>query len=236
MGETVCDEWALQQVRERRFLIDRCDQWIYGEIASYLGQRVLEVGCGLGNLMHHLTDRELVVGIDPDVKSIEHLRSVYADHGNVQAYAMDICDSQVLELESLRFDTIVSLNVFEHIADDALALRHTRELLKGEGHLVLIVPAHSWLYGTMDAAIGHHRRYSRASMADKLTQAGFRPVFQKYMNAFGALGWLVNGRVLQQRVPPSGQLHLFNLIVPFLQAVEQRCSPPFGISLLTVAK
>ena len=118
MSETVCDVWALQEVRELRFLINRCDEWIYDEIVPYLGQRVLEIGCGLGNLICHLTDRELVVGIDPESDCIEHLHSVYSGTSNVQAFALDICDPHVLELKHLRFDTVVSLNVLEHIQDD----------------------------------------------------------------------------------------------------------------------
>ena len=232
----MCDEWALQQVRERRFLINRVDEWIYDEIASYLGQRVLEVGCGLGNLMRHLTDRELVAGIDPDLDSIEHLRLFYRGSTNVQTYPLDICDPKVLGLKASRFDTVVSLNVFEHIQDDLLALRHVRELLESGGHLVLIVPAHSWLYGSMDRAIGHYRRYDKTLMSSKLAQTGFVPLVQKYLNAPGTLGWFVNGRVLRQRVPPSGQLRLFNLLVPFVQAVERRVPPPIGLSLLTVAQ
>jgi SAM-dependent methyltransferase len=236
MSDVMFDDWALQQVRERRFLINRFDEWIYDEISPYLGQRVLEIGCGLGNLMRLLLDRELVVGIDPDRDSINHLRLAYNDRTNLQAHPLDICDPKVLELKASHFDTVVSLNVFEHIEDDVGALRHIRELLEPGGHLVLIVPAHSWLYGTMDSSIGHYRRYDKALMNDKLAQAGFVPVVQKYLNVLGMLGWFVNGRILRQRVPPSDQLRLFNLIVPMLRAVERRYLPPVGLSLMSVAR
>jgi 2-polyprenyl-3-methyl-5-hydroxy-6-metoxy-1,4-benzoquinol methylase len=226
----------LQQVRERRFLIDSCDAWIYQEIAPYLGRRVLEVGCGLGNLLSHLLDRELVVGIDPDVASIEFLRQTYSGKTHVQVHPFDICDLRVMELSASRFDTVVSLNVFEHIEDDVLALRHVRDLLEPGGHLVLIVPAHSWLYGTMDRAIGHYRRYDKAPLHRKLAAAGLAPAVMKYMNALGVLGWLLNGKVLRRQVPPSGQLRLFNRIVPLVRAIERRLPPPFGLSLLAIAR
>ena len=234
--EMAYDQEALQEVRERRFLINRCDEWIYDEIAPFIGQRVLEVGCGLGNLMLHLLDRELLVGIDSDVKSIEHLSTVYETEESVHVYPLDVCDPEVLRLEALGFDTVMSLNVLEHVENDVVALEHMRKLLVPGGRLVLIVPAHRWLYGTMDQAIGHLRRYDRALMNDTLAQAGFSPVVLKYLNAVGTLGWFVNGRVLRQSVPPSGQLRLFNVIVPFLRAVERRVPPSFGLSLLAVAK
>jgi len=226
---------ALDQVRERRFLIDRVDGWIYDEIAPYLGQRILEVGCGLGNLIRHLVGRELVVGIDPDPACIEDLRRRYDGVPSVQVYATDICAPEVLQLGVHAFDTVVSLNVLEHIEDDLLALRHMRELLCPGGHLVLIVPAHSWLYGSMDRSIGHYRRYDKAAMAEKLVSAGFALVSQKYLNSLGALGWWINGRLLGQTVPPSGQLQVFNKLVPIVRVVERAIRPPIGISLFTVA-
>jgi len=228
--------WAIQEVRETRFLINRYDNWIYAEIAPYLGQRVLEVGCGLGNFIHHLRDRELVVGIDSDWGSIDHLRRKYGENRNPQFHAVDICDQEVLDLEPLGFDTVVSLNVFEHIENDLLALRNVRRLLRPNGCLILIVPAHSWLYGTMDMAIGHYRRYDKASLAKNLTETGFVPMNQRYLNTLGAVGWFANGRMLRRRVPPHGQLRLFNMLVPVLRSIEMRFSPPMGLSLLSVGK
>jgi SAM-dependent methyltransferase len=230
------NNWALEQVRERRFLISRYDEWIFDEISPYIGQRVLEVGCGLGNLIQHLIDRTLIVGIDPDHKSIAHLRQTYAGQKHVQFHSLDVCDSQVLKLSNLNFDTVVSLNVFEHIDNDSLALRHLRNLLDPDGYLVLIVPAHSWLYGTMDRSIGHYRRYDRKMMRQRLNQAGFEPLDQKYLNVPGILGWFLYGRILRRQVPPKEQLRLFNRLVPLFRKVEQHIPMPFGLSLLTVAQ
>lgn len=230
------DEWAMQQVRERRFLINRLDEWVYDLISPYLGQRILEVGCGMGNLVRALMTRELVVGIDLEPRVISHLRQAYHDQLNLRFHSYDISDPKVVELASYSFDTIVSLNVLEHVKDDSLALAHMRQLIAPTGNLVLIVPAHSWLYGTMDRAIGHYRRYDKTRMAEKLSEAGFKSVMQTYMNSLGALGWCINGRILRQTVPPSGQLKLFNLITPVLRAMEKAFPVPFGISLVTVAK
>ena len=228
---------ALQRVRETRFLIDRVDQWIYEEVQSFVGQRVLEVGCGRGNLLARLATRaELVVGIDHDLGSIQHVSKVFAGQPNVRARCVDICASEAMDLASHRFDTIVSLNVLEHIPDDALALRHMRALLCRGGNLVLVLPAHSALYGSMDAAIGHYRRYDRGSLNERLAEAQFEPINDKYLNVLGALGWLVNGRLLRRQTPPSGQLRLFNAVVPLVRGLERRLRPPLGVSLLSVSR
>jgi len=228
-------EVALQQVRERRLLIDQVDLWLYEEVVPYLGKRILEIGCGLGNLARYLTDRELYVGTDLSSESVAAVVETFSSHPNMRAYVADVTDSTFTELAHLNFDTVISLNVFEHIEDDVLALQNTRKVLQPDGKLILVVPAHDSLYGTMDRSIGHYRRYSKRRMTDTLSHARLTCVRQRYINALGALGWLVNGRILGQEVPPSGQLRSFNHLVPLLKRLERSVNMPFGISLLTVA-
>jgi SAM-dependent methyltransferase len=229
------DEQALQAVREGRLLIDRYDAWLFRKIEAHLGRRVLEIGCGLGNMSGRLLDRERVVAIDNSAESVAAVQSRFAAHPNFRAAVVSITAPEALALQAELFDSAVSLNVFEHIADDRLALRNTHSLLQPGGRFVLIVPAHDWLYGTMDRAIGHYRRYTRAALGAKMAAAGFRVVQQHYVNMLGALGWWFNARVVGRHTPPTGQLRLFNALVPLLAAVEDRLTPPFGISLLSIA-
>ena len=230
------DEAALQQVRETRLLIDRCDAWLFETIQPYLGSRVLEIGCGLGNLTRHLLDRDLVVGVDIDQRSINFVLDTYGSRKNVEAYSYDASDPAILSLGLGRFDTVVSLNVFEHIEDDLAALDHVRKLLEPDGRFVLIVPSHMFLYGTMDSSIGHYRRYDIKCMTEKLNSVGLAPIEQRYLNPLGALGWLLNGRVFRRKVPPIGQLKIFNRIMPLVETAERLIDAPFGLSLLSVSR
>lgn len=230
------DEEALQTVRETRLLIDQYDTWLFDEFKPYLGKRVLEIGCGMGNQIRHLLDREVVVGIDPSGESISEIRRQFVGHPNLQAFSLSITDPKVLTLRDFEFDTALSLNVFEHIESDDLALTHTRSLLRPGGMLVLIVPAHEWLYGSMDTSIGHYRRYTTNMLKGKLERVGFRVIRQKYVNMVGAVGWLINGRILRRRVSPAGQLRVANVLTPFLRTIEGNMTPPFGISLLSIAE
>jgi len=229
-------EVALQKVREDRLLIDQVDLWLYEEIAPYLGQRILEIGCGLGNFARHLTDRELYVGTDTSPDSIAHVTKMYSPHPNVHFHVADATSNRFAQFARYNLDTVFSLNVFEHIQDDVSALRNAKRVLRPGGRLILVVPAHDWLYGTIDRAIGHHRRYSKQRMASAFHELGLTCITQKYINALGALGWFVNGRVLKQEVPPSGQLRLFNGLVPMLKRFERTVNVPFGVSLMAVAR
>lgn len=230
------DDSALQQVREDRFLIDAYDAWLLEEISPYLGKRILEIGCGLGNLIRYLKDKEFVLGIDTSLESIVNLRSQYKGSPNLSFEHADITESKILQYDKYRFDTVVSLNTLEHISNDELALKHSLRLLLPKGYLILIVPAHQWLYGTMDASIGHYRRYSKKDLLSKLTALGFKVKMQKYINAAGAVGWFINGRIIRQRVPPQNQLKIMNLVVPSLKRLERSINMPIGISIITIAE
>jgi len=229
-------EEALQTVRETRALINRYDEWLFEEIQPYLGQRVLEIGCGLGNLLWHLKDREFVLGIDNSAEAVSYARNRYISFENIDAEVQDITNPEISRVSRFQFDSAVSLNVFEHIENDLLALENTRGMLKSNGVLVLIVPAHEWLYGTMDEAIGHYRRYSKETLKSKLEPAGFEVIRQDYINLLGVLGWWVNGRLLKKSVPPSGQLKIYNRIVPIWKTLEALISTPIGISLISISR
>lgn len=230
------DEAALQTVRETRLLIDRYDAWLFNEFATFLGNRILEIGCGHGNLFVHLLDREFVAGIETSQRSVEYINRQFATHDNVIAMEADITDDSALTLKQYTFDTVVSLNVFEHIEHDNIAIAHTCQILQPNGTFILIVPAHMGLYGTMDRSIGHFRRYDKTMLKRQFERAGFKVLTQKYLNMLGAAGWFVNGRLFKRHVPPSGQLKLLNVLIPFLETVESRMSPPFGVSVMTVGQ
>ncbi|MFZ2487722.1 MAG: class I SAM-dependent methyltransferase [Anaerolineae bacterium] len=229
-------EIALQKVREDRLLINEVDQWLYEEISPYMGQRVLEIGCGLGNFARHLSNRQLYIGTETSRESIEHMQQLFGSHSNMKFSVADATALSFLDFSREKIDTVFSLNVFEHIEDHEAALKNAREILQPGGNLILVVPAHMALYGTMDLAIGHYRRYNKAMMADLMRQVGLQLTTQKYINAVGAFGWWLNARVLHAETPPSNQLGLFNHIVPALKQIEKRVTIPFGISLLAVAR
>jgi SAM-dependent methyltransferase len=229
-------ETALQKVREDRLLIDAVDQWLYEEIAPYLGHRVLEIGCGLGNFARHLVDRDLYIGVETSSESVDYVNQLYRDRSNMKAYVADATSDNFVDLARFQIDTIFSLNVFEHIEDHATALRNSHAILQPGGKLILVVPAHMWLYGSIDRAIGHYRRYDKQMIAQLFQHVGLTCIAQKYINSLGALGWWVNSRLRNQETPPSGQLRLFNRIVPLVKWVERKLPPPFGISVLAIGE
>lgn len=220
--------------------VDRYNRWIYSEIAPFVGQNVLEVGCGIGNMTRHLLGAQRVIALDRLPGSVALVAETFADMPHVHTCLGDItAPSTVEQLVPYTIDTVVCLNVLEHIERDDVALRHMFRLLQPGGHLLLFVPAGTYMYGTLDRALGHYRRYARTDLAARVAQAGFRPQRVSYLNLAGIPGWWLNSRVLHRQLLPTGQLRLFNRLAPLLiwteRALRRVWDVPAGQSLLCIA-
>jgi SAM-dependent methyltransferase len=139
------------------------------------------------------------------------------------------------EVESERYDTVVSANVLEHVEDDEAALRQIFALLEPGGRVVLVVPMLRALYGSIDKAIHHFRRYERAELEEKLAKAGFEVETTAPMNALGIPGWWLNSVVLRRRTVPGIQARVNDLLTPWLR-FEEKLGLSVGMSLLAVAR
>jgi SAM-dependent methyltransferase len=132
-----------------------------------------------------------------------------------------------------QLDTVVALNVIEHIADDVEALGSIRAMLQPAGRVVILVPAISALFGSLDRELGHHRRYTRKSLSRRLEDAGFHVERAFYFNLVGLLGWWINARLRKAPRIPVEQLRFFESLVPALR-IEDRVPLPFGQSVIVV--
>jgi glycosyltransferase involved in cell wall biosynthesis len=220
------------------------NRWLVGRFAPALGQRVLEIGAGFGNLTRHLIesdpagpDRELVVASDVDPVAVEYLKGTFRDNRSVRvaSYRFPLTPEELAEVRAFSIDTIVCCNVLEHIEDDRGTLADMLALLQPGGRLILLVPALSWLYGTLDEQLRHFRRYEKTELVEKLGAAGFAIEDCRFVNRVGILGWYINGRVLRRRVLPRAQLQAFKLLLPLLRR-EEKNPPSTGMSLLAIAR
>ncbi len=214
---------------------ERYNQWMLQQLAPWLGQRVLEVGSGIGSFTRYLMGRDLIVATELNPRYLRILGNTFERHTRVEVMPLDLTDFDPAPLAARSLDTILCLNVLEHVENDREALRRLHASLAPGGRLLLVVPAHQRLYGAIDRAIDHHRRYERPGLIAKLEEAGFHVESMQFFNRMGVVGWYLNSVILRRTRVPSLQLHLQNLLVPLLRA-EAALPLPFGLSLVAVAR
>jgi glycosyltransferase involved in cell wall biosynthesis len=222
---------TLQKMKKLR----RYNQWIFLKFQPFLGRRVLEIGSGTGNITKFLLDRELVIATDVEPKYVTLLKNTFEKYRKFMIEHLDISGPGMERYRSDRIDSIIFFNVLEHIERDDTALKKFFDLLEPSGRLLLLVPSHPWLYGSLDKHLGHHRRYGKKELKNKLEAVGFKIVSMKYFNRIGILGWFLNSKILRRKELPSFQLRIYNLLVPLLK-LEKFFPLPFGTSLLAVAE
>lgn len=212
------------------------NRWIYDQIAPYIGQRVLDIGCAIGNITQFYLDRDRIIGLDVVAESLDVIRRRFADCVNFEAHLVDISSPELQRFKGEDLDTVVLLNVLEHIDDDIGALRNIHDVLVPGGRLLMLVPVIKALYGPMDRADDHYRRYSRAELNYKLRAADFEVEHQHYFNMLGIAAWFFTNRVMRRTMAANGEYSLFDKLVPVLSRLEAIKSPPLGLSLVTICR
>jgi glycosyltransferase involved in cell wall biosynthesis len=223
--------YVLQSMRRARGL----NRWILQQFRAFLGERVLEAGCGIGNFTELLLDRQRLVCVDNDPLYVEMLDWRLGHLENVRTAKFDLSDASAYAgIRGERIDTIVCLNVLEHIKEDEAVLRAYYDLLEPGGHAVILVPAHMWLYGPCDAAIGHERRYTQTELHSKMQAAGFEIVQMGEFNRLGVPGWWLNKKLGRRDLNPR-QMRLFEALLPVAKGAEALRLWP-GLSLIGVGR
>jgi SAM-dependent methyltransferase len=212
--------------------------WILDAWRPYLGRVVVEFGAGIGTFSAHLLREPLerLFLVEPARTLGGRLEARFHGDGRVRVMR-GILEHVQDELRLSGVDSIVGVNVLEHIDDDIATLRAARDILVPGGRLLIFVPAFRFLYGSMDRTFGHVRRYTKPDLAAKLAGLGFQILCSRYMNLLGVVSWLVAGRVLRQRTLSPGAVALADrTLIPLSSRLERWFGPPFGQNLLMVAR
>jgi 2-polyprenyl-3-methyl-5-hydroxy-6-metoxy-1,4-benzoquinol methylase len=207
--------------------------WIYALVAPYAGRNVLEIGAGHGDLTERLRTGRTVTATDLSQRCLANLRERFADCPNVEVRKADVT---ALSLRD-KYDSVILVNVLEHIDDDVKALADLRSLLRPGGHVCVFVPAFEGLYSEFDWNVGHRRRYRRSQLASTFDRAGFAVTDLRYINTAGALAWWTFARQLGQVPTRQWSVSAYDrAVVPLLRRLEHGRSPRFGQSLLCVGE
>ena len=211
------------------------NRWMAEAIAPHVGARVLEIGAGIGNITSQLVPRDLYMASDVNQHYLDYLHNLAMGKPYFEIARIDLEASQDFAGLAGRFDTVVCLNVLEHVRDPLAALRNIHSALGPGGRAVVYVPQGTKRFSSLDEVLGHRCRYSRESLAEELRATGFELETLRDFNRSGVPGWFWNGKILRRRHFGRVQLKVFNVLVPLIRRVD-RVFPWSGLGLIAVAR
>lgn len=228
----------MEYIGDELTLFSKADNWKKywgGKIAPYLGENVLEVGAGIGTNMNSLIEVDSVknwVCIEPDKKLAEQISYTGNFIKKVEVNALFLKDYQ----SEIKFDSIIYIDVIEHIENDVEELETALRFLKPDGHLVILVPAYNFLFNEFDKAIGHFRRYDK-KMLRKSVPNGLEEEKLFYLDSTGFFASLVNKYFLKQSYPNEKQVRFWDkILIPFSKVSDIMTFNSMGKSLVGVWK
>lgn len=209
-------------------------RWMLDQFRPYLGERVLEAGCGAGNLTQYLIDRQHLTVLDVDAVHVKSVATKFDHLENFRVTRGDLNDPDTFARLDDDFDSVVCINVLEHVERPDVASEGFVTVLRPGGHALILVPAHDWLFSAADEALGHTMRYSRKELVSVLEDAGFELISVREFNRLGVVGWMIN-KSLQRTNIGRFQAKAFGMLLPLAKLLERITVLP-GLSWVAIAR
>ena len=233
-------EYAGKDLEAMSFAVNY-HRWIFEEIAPFLGRNIIEVGAGIGSFS------EMLLESDPDTLALVEPSAMYGqlvgtfsrnghrtEIGTYNSIFAEVADKIV---SKNRPDSIIYINVLEHIEDDRHELSLIHKALTEGGKCILFVPALQALYGNFDRKLGHYRRYGKPELESKCVEAGFKILKSTYFDFAGVLPWFVKYRLMKSEDIGGGAVELYDrLVVPVFKRIEAVVRVPIGKNILLIGE
>jgi SAM-dependent methyltransferase len=217
------------------------NRWMYKTIKPFCKGLILEIGSGIGNISRFLLSDGFEVTLsDINNSYIDTLEGKFRDFDNLnEVILLDFAEKEINKKHTGligKYDTVLALNVLEHIDDHEQAVKNGLSLVKPGGNMIILVPAFESLYNEFDKAVYHKRRYSVKNLKDVVSVPGFNIIHNQYFNVAGILGWYISGKMLKKNVIPGSQMSFYNQLVPLWKVADRLLSRFCGLSLICVAE
>jgi SAM-dependent methyltransferase len=219
----------------------RYHRWMLEEFRPYIGRDIVEVGAGTGSFSEMLleTGPERLSLVEPS-EMFTALKNNFSKSKSATGlrFLNSIFRTAAAEITAeMRPDTIIYVNVLEHIENDAAELELIRDSLEGGGHALIFVPAMPSLMSDFDRSIGHFRRYKKRALEFMVRDAGFQIMKSKYFDLAGIIPWLVKYRLLRSQTMGGGMVSAYDkVVVPVMRYTESLIRPPIGKNILLVGR
>ncbi len=200
----------------------RFNAWMADTVRPYVGRCVLEIGAGIGNLTRLLAPRRAsYVAAEIDAEHLERLRVRFRHRPNLKAIRCDLSRAEDFAPLAGSADSVICLNVLEHVEDDLAALRNIHTALEPGGRAIVLVPEGPGIFGALDVAVGHFRRYTREELRKKMEAAGFQVESMRAFNRISRPAWYFTGKVLGRSSISPLTLKIFDRLVWLWRAIDR---------------
>ncbi|XGV99377.1 MAG: class I SAM-dependent methyltransferase [Leptolyngbya sp. BL-A-14] len=210
--------------------------YVRNHLKNYIKGDVLEVGAGIGSNTCSLSScsyRKWLC-LEPDPNLFQSLETEISSCSIVNCYAQK-GTIDTLTNEQI-FDSILYLDVLEHIYEDREEVAKVIKHLKANGNLIILAPAHQWLFTPFDSAIGHYRRYSKLTLEAVLPDS-VEVTRLIYIDSVGLLASLANKLLLRQSQPTLRQIKVWDkVMVPVSSKTDAILGYQLGKTVLLVGK
>ncbi|HET6408093.1 MAG TPA: glycosyltransferase [Chthoniobacteraceae bacterium] len=212
------------------------NEWMYESVKPWLGSRVAELGVGRGNLSCHIKQHDHVLLTDYRIDYLEELLGRWRHHPHLEIGKLDMtARADYEQLRQFAPDSVVFLNVLEHIEDDRTVLQALHETVPDECRIVILVPYNQKLYSEFDRALGHFRRYQTGELESKVRDAGFEVQDQFFFNKVGVFAWYVANTLGKQGSLKPWQLRVYNFLTPLFRILD-KVLPTSGLSTVVIGR
>lgn len=202
--------------------------WLCQQMRPFIRGKTLELGSGIGNFgqwARSLASEYHATDVDPIL--VDRLKQNFD-----KAFRWDLYEP--FPGDDL-YETVIILNVIEHLANESAAMQALADRLLPGGHLIVMVPAMHFLYGSLDRAFGHYRRYQKPEMKNLMEDVQLQAVENRYVNTIGMFGWFLYGRILKHQQLPQQLCGRFNMVLPLLK-LERPLAYFAGLSLICIGR
>jgi 2-polyprenyl-3-methyl-5-hydroxy-6-metoxy-1,4-benzoquinol methylase len=232
-------DFSGQKTLERISSAHHFNEWMFNTIKPYCKGHVLEVGCGIGNVSKLLIRNKFRTSLsDYSDQYFDFSRTRFTGNDQIEnIYKINLAEK---DFESTypgllnKFDSIIAMNVVEHISNDHLAIRNCRKMLRENGNLIVLVPAFAFLFNAFDKDLDHFRRYTNKTLSRIFKDESFEIIHKQYFNAPGIAGWYINGSLLKKKLIPGYQMKIFNKLVPVWKIADKLTGNRFGLSVINI--
>ncbi len=218
-------------------------RWILEIFKPYLGAHLVEVGAGIGSFSELILSQHVCKTlslVEPSDSMYERLAAHVQQldtSASVDTYHATFVDAADLIKTRHAPDSIIYVNVLEHIADDEGELDAVRRTLSECGRVFIFVPALKWLFGTLDVRVGHVRRYSKSELEEKLRRSGFKILRTTYFDFPGVAPWWFRYCLMKSDTLEPGAVRFYDrFIVPAVRRIESVVTMPIGKNVIAIAE